>query len=220
MSEVKKEQELTARQELDEIATLLHEADIAEKEAKERKSGLRPAFFALISEVVREEIPLARKKERVDDPMTDLEEWRAFNHPTWRIVGIEPDANGYDVTLEENEDLVKFEFEVGGYKFGRTIRMEGRDFKAEGFHAELQKARLAQKTNKDHPLLDLSDEVLNHLEVVVTKKMVPTFEVDEKKATEIMAEYPETMTFFQKYLFPGTPNPALMPIKQTKTEDE
>lgn len=213
-------EELSAREELEEIAALLHDADIQEKEGKAMKEQIRPAFFDLISEVVREEIPLARRIERVDDPNVDPEEWRAFNFPAWRIAAIQPDENGYDVTLEENEGLVKFEFEVGGYKFGRTIRMEGRDFKAESFHEELRRARLAQKKNDEHPLLELGDEVLNHLEVVVTKEMVPTYKVDEDKAVEIMADYPETVALFQKYMFPGTPKPALMPIKQAKTKEE
>lgn len=215
------EQELTAREELEEIAVWLHDADLDEKEAKARKEKIRPAFLALISEVVREEIPLARKTVRVDDPNIDPEDWRAFNEPAWRIVAVTPDADGYDLTLEENEDLVKYEFEVGGFKFGRQIRMEGKDFKAEAFYNEIVKAQMASNMGKEHPLLEMfSLEVLNHLEVVVSKKQVPVYEVDEDKALELMTEYPETVAFFQQFMFPGTPKPALMPIKQLKEKNE
>lgn len=219
---IEPEEELSAREELEEIAAFLHDADIEEKEAKARKEKIRPAFFALISEVVRDEIPLARKTVRVDDPNIDPEEWRAFNEPAWRIVAINPDADGFDLTLEENEDLVKFEFEVGGFKFGRTIRMEGKDFKAEAFYEAIAKARLNQNMGKhDDPLLEMFDnDVLNHLEVVVSKKQVPVYEVDEDKALELMTEYPETVAFFQQFMFPGTPKPALMPIKKSKEKNE
>ena len=31
-----------------------------------------------------------------------------------------------------------------------------------------------------------------------------------------MTEHPETVAFFQQFMFPGTPKPALMPIKEIK----
>ena len=221
-------EELTARQELEEIALLLQEADSEEKAHKREKELLRGPFFDLISEIVREEIPLARKTETVQvDEDFDPERWRAFNYPDWRIVAMQPESDGegaatrMQITVEENEELKKYEFVANGFKFGRTIRMEGRDFKAESFYKEIQAARLNERMGKhDHPLLALGDDVLNHLEVVVTKELVPTFKVDEDKAIEIMAEYPETVALFQKYTFPGTPKPALLPIKKAKNEDE
>lgn len=200
--------ELTAREELEEVAALLHDADIQEKEAKEMKEQIRPAFFDLISEVVREEIPLARKVETVEmDDNFDPEKWREFNYPAWRIIAIEANQDGTaTITLEENENLVKFEFEVGGYKFGRQIRMEGKDFKSEAFYAKVHAAKLD----------GVSREAREALAKVVTKEMVPVYSVDEDEALRVMTEYPDTVALFQQFMFPGTPKPALMPIKKVK----
>lgn len=206
------EQEMTARDELEEIAEFLHSADTDEKEAKAAKEKLRPIFFDLISEVVREEIPLARKTVRVDDPNMDPKDWVAFNEPTMRIVAIQPDKDGWEATLEENESLVKFEFEVGGYKFGRTIRMEGKDFKAEALYEALR-----SDDEEDLAIFDgIEDEVIDKLGEVVQEREVVIYEVNENLAMKVMTEHPETMAVFQRFMFPGTPKPALMPIKAVK----
>lgn len=205
---------LTARQELEEIAELLREADQTEKEAKAQKEQARGPFFELISEVVREEVPLARKTVTVDlDADFDVEVWRSFNYPEWRVVAFTPEADEEGpatrakITVEENEDFKKFEFVVNGFKFGRTIRMEGKEFKAESFQGAVK----ADTT--------LDKKVKTLLNKVVTKKLVPVFEVDEDKAVAIMAEYPETVALFQQFMFPGTPKPALLPIKKAKDAD-
>lgn len=205
-------EEATAREELEEIAALLHAADLKEKEGKEEKELIRPAFFELISEVVREEIPLARKVETIEmDENFDPEKWRAFNYPAWRIVAIEASEDGTaTITLEENEGLVKFEFEVGGYKFGRQIRMEGKDFKSEAFYKKVHAAKLD----------GVSREAREALAKVVTKEMVPVYTVDEDEALRVMTEYPDTVALFQQFMFPGTPKPALMPIKKVKDTTE
>lgn len=212
------DQVLSAREELYEIAELLHDADVREKGAKAEKEAVRGPFFDLISEIIREEVPLARKTVTVELPPIeevryfDQEEWRKFHYPEWSIVAIQPEsddeggpATRHKITLEENDQFKKFEFVHGGFRFGRTIRMEGKDFKAADFWKDMKKA---DKT--------LDAKLKKALQTVVAEKIVTVYEVDEAKAMQLMADHPETVAIFQKYMFPGTPKPALLPIKEVK----
>lgn len=203
---------MTARDELNEIAELLHDADMREKEAKAEKETVRGPFFDLISEVVREEIPLARKTVIVEiDPTAafNSESWRAFHYPTWNVVAIQPEsddggaATRMVVTLEESDQHKKFEFEHGGYKFGRTIRMEGKSFSAEGLFKDVHSTKFPEG-------------IRTLLSNIVTEKKVTTYEVDEDQALKLMAEHPEVVAILQGYMFPGRPTPALIPIKAVK----
>lgn len=199
---------LTAREELYELAEILRAADEAEKEAKDAKAEVRGPFFELISEVVRDEIPLARKNITVTmDEDFDPEDWRKREFPEWRIAAIQPNADGTAViTVEENEEFKKFEFVHDGFKFGRTIRREGAGFDAEGFYDEVSRAAAELGDSGD------TDDLLSCIKV----KTVTVYELDEAKATQIMADQPETVVIFQKYTNPGTPKVALLPIKAIK----
>lgn len=209
--------ELTARDELYEIAELLREADEVEKEAKARKSEVRGPFLDLISEVVREEIPLATKTVTVEidpDVAFDAREWQRREYPEWEVIAVQPEADGdgpatrVKITIRESDEFKKFEFVHNGFKFGRTVRMDGAGFDAEGFYNEV-----------DGVLADPEDEVGHAMLNCVKTKTVTVYEFDEAKAVKVMADHPETVTVFQKYIIPGTPKVALLPIKAVKEHE-
>lgn len=205
------EKEVTALEELQEVAEALREADVTEKAAKVLKDQIRPAFFELISEVVRETVPLARQVITVTDEELerfnfDHNDWCAYNYPEWRVVAVEGKKGESLVAIEENDALKKFEFEYDGFKYGRTFKLMNKFFDAEAFLKEV---------NDEIEDDDLHDALLE----VVEAEVVTTYSFDETKATKLMADYPETVVLFQKYLFPGTPSPALLPIKPVKEHE-
>lgn len=204
--------EISARDELNEIAEALQEADRMEKEGKLAKDQVKPAFFELISEVVREEVPLQRQIVNVEPEADfDIEEWRAKNFPEWRVVAINGGPEGMEIILEENESFKKFEFVHNGFRFGRTIRMEGKGFEAEDFYNEINEA-----LSGDEETDALALELLSCVE----REEIVTWSVDEKKLEKLMAENSEVVPLIMKYLNPGVPKPALLPIKKAKEEDE
>lgn len=204
--------EVLAWDELHEVADEIRQADAAEKKAKAKKESLRGAYFALISEIVREEVPLAKKTVVVEGEF-DLDAWRAHEYPEWRVVSIDnaSDDEGIKtkIVLEENEDFKKFEFVHDGYKYGRQIRMKGAGFDTEAFWKEI-----------DEWFTGDDAEVATALAGCVEKEVVTVYSLDEAKAMKVMADYPETVTLFQKHTNPGTPEPALLPIRVAKEEDE
>jgi hypothetical protein len=211
---VAKQVELTALEELQEVAEALREADETEKAAKAVKEQVRPAFLDLISEVVRDTVPLARQVLTVLD--TDLDrfgydydKWCEYNYPEWRIVAVEVGEPNVStkIAIEEDDALKKYEFEHDGYKYGRTFKLTGRRFDAEAYLQEVN------DTIEDEDLFEA-------LEKTVKKVVTTTYEFDEAKATKVMADYPETVTLFQKYLFPGKPSSTLLPIRPVKEREE
>lgn len=205
-------EEVSAKDELIEIAEALQEADRMEKEGKLAKENVRGPFFELISEVVREEVPLQRQTVTVEpNAEFEVEEWRAKEYPEWRVIAINGSADGMEIILEEDERYKKYEFNHNGFRFGRTIRMEGKGFEAEDFYNEVNEG-LGGDSEGD----ELGLELLS----CVTKQEVITYSVDEKKLAKLMAENPEVVPFVQKFINPGVPTPALLPIKKAKEEDE
>lgn len=205
------ETEVSAKEELIEIAEALQEADRMEKEGKLAKENVRGPFFELISEVVREEVPLQRQTVEVEpDENFEIEEWRAKEYPEWRVVAIDGHPEGMSILLEEDERYKKYEFVHNGWRFGRTTRMEGKGFEAEDFFNEVSDG-LGGDSEGD----ELGLELLS----CVTKHEVVTYEVNEKKLTKLMAENPEIVPFVQKFINPGIPKPALLPIKEAKEEE-
>ena len=207
------EVQISAREELYEIAEVLREADSTEKQAKKLKDEVRGPFIQLISEVVREEVPLAR--EVVTVPLEEVmrfehpEAWVAFNHPGWRLVGLSTeDGHDYVVTIEENEDFKKFEFVVNGFKYGRTVRMKNKSFDAEAF------AKFVKETD------EVDDTLRAAMLDTVAAKIVTVYDFDEAKAVELMADKPETVAVFQRFINPGTPEISLLPIKAVKEQPE
>jgi hypothetical protein len=206
------EEVMTARDELNELATILRKADAAEKKAKAQKDKVRGPFFDLISELVRDEIPLARKTVTVQvDPSQffDQDKWLAFHYPEWNIVAVQPENDGegpatrYVITLEESDQFKKYEFVHGGFKYGRTVKMTGKDFNAEALF-------------KDAHSPKFPEGVRTRLQNLVEEKQITTYTVDEDQALALMAELPETVAILQEYWFPGTPSLALLPIKAVK----
>lgn len=203
------EDALSAREELEQVAREYQTNDAQEKSAKKEKENLRPALLDLMSEVVRDEIPLARRTEVVKDEelersQGDFETWRARNFPEWTIVGVEPKKGEATVVLEENDALKKFEFQSGGFKFGRTFKMVGGDFRSKDFLDEVAK--------RD----DIKRDVLGQLLKTVKTEVVTTYEFDEKAATALMEAHPETVAIFQEYTDPGKPQVSLLPISVVK----
>jgi hypothetical protein len=202
--------EILAKDELFELAEALHAADKMEKEGKLAKENVRGPFFELITEVVRDEVQLQRQTVEVEaDEDWEVETWRAQNYPEWRVVAINGHSEGMSIVLEENEAFKKYEFVHDGFRFGRTIRMEGAGFEVEQFYQDLLDA------------YDPDDaEVLEDLLSCVEKQEVVTYSIDEKKLQKVMKERPETVAWVQRYINPGVPKPALLPIKKAKEEDE
>lgn len=209
-------EEMTARDELYEIAEFLREADQDEKDGKARKEKLRGAFFELISEIVREEIPLATQSVEIEMGKDfDPEAWCRREYPEWRVVAVQPTPDGTAViTIEENEDFKKFEFVYDGFKFGRTIRMDGKGFDAQRFYEDITESKFLEWYLAEDP-----DELLEILDGVVYKQVVYEYVFDEAKAQQVMADHPETVAIFQRYLNPGTPKPTLLPIKPVKDQE-
>lgn len=200
--------EVLARDELYELADALHDADKMEKTGKAAKDQLRGPFFELISEVVRNEIPLARQTVEVEiNEGFDIDKWRALNYPQWRIVGIDQDSSDtMQITLEENEAFKKFEFTHNGFRYGRQIRMKGGGFDAEGF---------VKMTNSIE-----DDGVAETLLSCIDEETVIVYSLDEAKAVSIMTKHPELTALFQEYTLPGVPEVAYLPIKAAKEEEE
>lgn len=202
------DEEVSARDELYDLAEALHDADKMEKTGKSVKEQLRDPFFTLISEVVREEVPLARQTVEVEiNEGFDIDKWRALNYPEWRIVAL--DQNTPDemlITLEENEAFKKFEFTHNGFRYGRQIRFKGGGFDAEGF---------VKMTN------DIEDDALAEMLLdCIGEETVVVYSLDEAKAIKLMAEMPEMTAYFQDYTLPGKPEVAFLPIKAAKEEEE
>lgn len=169
-----------------------------EKVAKAAKEQLRAPLFELMTEVVMEEIPLSRKKVVVsNDELADLygfefEDWKAHNYPTWSIVGISAaDDDNTIIEIEENPYYMKYEFEVGGFKYGRTTQTPTPTFDAEGLV-------------KDHP--ELAELVEEETKIVYT--------LNDLKASRYMAEHPESKKVFEKYVKVGVPTVKMIPIRE------
>jgi len=187
--------ELTAREELYEIARQLEWCDQEEKHYKELKEKVRPAFLDLITEVVVDEIPLATKVVQVDnDTKGELESWRLANYPDWLITDTVQNDDGWDVVLEEDPKLKKFEFVVDGKKFGRTVATPTPSFDAERFWEAEE---------------DLRDDLI---------ETVTVYKLNETKAAKLMAEKPEMKDIFEKYIKRSAPSVRLLPIRPVEEE--
>src|SRR5574340_981215 len=194
---------ILAKDELLELAATYLEADRQEKEAAEQKKLLRGPIMELISEVVRDEIPLSRKTLRVDRAEMDevfegdARKWASLKYPEWRVTGVTADESEYVIDLEEDPDLVKYEFEVEGYKFGRTRQQSAPVIDVEGLRAD-------------------EDFVALGAENVVVE--VVTYDIDEKAAERLLLARPESAPVFSRHTQPGRVSAKLLPF--TKTTEE
>lgn len=199
---------------LESIATSYRELDAVEKLAKKRKDKLRPLFLASMTDTVSdtrppEEINFTLGPEDLDVHRGDVRAWAAHEYPTFRVERFSTaDGEEYEVWLEEILDLAKYEFEVEGFKFGRTVRMEGAEFKADEFEAWLEEEG------------DLEEDVWAALSQCIEPEEQRILHFKEERAIEVMGEFPETMPIFQRFSFTGTPKVQLLPIKEIKAESE
>ena len=91
----------------------------------------------LITEVVEEEIPLASMSITFEGTEDEIEEWRLANYPDWVVLSAKSDEGFvWEIELQENPELKKFEFVVNGMKFGRTIATTSPEFDARAFWLE------------------------------------------------------------------------------------
>jgi len=193
----------TAREELTELAELYLEADIKEKAAKQQKELLRGPIMELISEVVRDEVPLATKvvpadKAEVDDVYGgDVRAWLAMHHPEWTLLNATTDGETFTLEIQENDSLVKFEFAVGDYKFGRTTSTSAPTIDAG-----------ALREDEQFQALGAEDVVVEHT----------IYELDEKAATRFMVANPESATVFARHTTPGKVSARLLPFSQLKED--
>lgn len=206
------EAEVTALEELQELAEIYRDADVQEKAAKGLKDEIRTPFLELITEVVRDEGDLLRQVVDVSDAELepfghDVQKWRSHKYPEWKVVAIESYEGGMRIGLEEDDSFKKFEFVYGGFKYGRTLRMSGSTFESKSFLDAVTKTKLPA-------------EVKKQLRDTVKVEKVVTYTFDEAKATKLMADQPETVSLFQDYIHPGTPSVALLPIKPVKEPEE
>lgn len=194
---------ITARQELEELSELYRVADEKEKEAAEVKKELRPAIMSLISEVVRDEVPLARKtvklsiQEFADDFSNDPEVWRKRLWPAWNIVGMSGDDKNVIFEIEENDAFVKFEFFVNGYKFGRTVATKP-------VSIDLDKL-LTDPKAEEYGISEIVDEIV-------------TYKLNEERASRFFHQHPDSKKLFDKYVVPGELSPRLLQF--TPQEEE
>jgi len=196
---------VTAKEELLELSSMYREADEKEKAAKKQKEALRGPIMDLISEAVRDEVPLATKVVTVpqDDINLaydgDIRKWAALKYPEWTVENIvpEPDGLNYSITIRENDALVKYEFSVDGYKFGRTVQHGSPTVDAEGLHGDEEFSALG------------AEDVVQ--EVVI-------YELDESKAARFLASHPESAAVFARHTRPGAVTAKLLPFKAMKED--
>lgn len=195
---------MTAREELHELAAAYLEADRAEKEAKASKDLLRGPVLELMSEVVREEVPLAEKKVRVarrevDDPHGgDIREWARLNWPSWTVEQVEATEDEYVVTLRESDELARFEFVVDGYKWGRTV------------------VNYDPQLDVDALRADPDFQALGAENVIVERTY---YELDDKAATKLLRDKPESAIVFARYTTPGKVASKFLPFSKAEEEE-
>lgn len=212
-------QELSARDELYELANSYRRADVKEKDSKKAKESIKGPMLELMTDVVREEIPLARETHVISDDEValfdyDWKKWCERNYPEWRVVNLAAmmadDPGTMAVTIEENEDLKKFEFVVDGFKYGRTIAMVEAQFFAEAFYNEI--------ANDEEAIVVESDEAAEAAMACIKVATVVTYTLDEDAAEAAIADYPELVPIFQRHSTLGKPQVRLIPIKAAKEE--
>ncbi len=181
---------LSARQELEAILDDFREADRKEKEGKKAKEKLKPTFMQLITEIIRDEEPLARKSFTVS-LYEDPREYVAINYPGWLVVSVEVEDGLYKITIEEDPEVKKYEVTFHGYKYGRTV-VEG--------PTTMDVDRLWE----EHP--ELRD-------IMIEEKI---HSIDESKAKAKMVEDPSVKTIFDQYIEVGPPTVKLLPITKVK----
>jgi len=204
-----------ARQHLYDLSEEYGNADVTEKAAKKVKEENKPLMLGLMTEIVREEIPLATELVTVTDAEAarfdfEWKDWCAVNYPGWRVSALAPEEGQTVVTIEEDETFKKFEFVYEGKKYGRTVAMVGAEFDAAGFLAWLE------EYSED---AGISEEAFDAAFNSVELETVIKFTLDESAAEKVIADYPELLPIYQQHSSPGTPQVRLIPIKTVKEEE-
>jgi hypothetical protein len=198
------DEQMSAKDELIDLARIYLAAYQAEKEAKTRKDQLRGPLMELISEVVREEVPLAVKtvkvpREELDQAFSgDARAWAALKYPEWEVTGFgvdNADPENYAIAIQESDALAKYEFEVDGYKFGRTT------------------AQSAPQIDIDGLRTDPEFEALGAEDVIVEETV---YSLDERAASAFLLSHPESGVVFSRYTKPGEVTAKFLPFKKMK----
>lgn len=200
---------------LDTLARDYREWDTQEKQAKKEKETLRGPFMAaMTAQVMQERKP---QKEIVTvtadevEPHGDIRSWASFHYPGHIAVNLAFDGKAWTVILEENLELTKYEFELDGYKFGRSVSMIGAEFKVKDFDEWLNSMEAEEA---------YSEETLDALANCVIEKQVVTYDFDEKRARELLAKNPELQSVFSRFSYQGKPQVKFLPVTKAKTEEQ
>lgn len=205
-------EELSPEQELQQWARTYQKADSAEKNAKTLKDDARKNLMRLMTamELSRplHSLDLKVDIEELEAFDYDPKKWVAFHYPEHNLVSFTNDEENYHIVVEENPELTKYEFNVDGYRFGRTLRKTGASFDIEAF------------TNSIEQQADLfQDEALNALDQCITEETTVVQHFNEAKAHEIMQEWPETVRFFQRHTYSGKPAVQMLPVVPAGEDD-
>jgi hypothetical protein len=197
---------LSAKGELAELSRAYLEADREEKAAKAQKEVLRGPIMELISEVVREEVPLATKTVAIPRGEMhsafegDVRKWAALRYPEWTVESVTVNEAAYEVSLQESDQLARYEFEVDGFKFGRTVSKAAPEVDAD-----------ALREDPDFVELGAAAEDL----IVETT----TYDLDGKKASRFLLANPESGPVFSRHTRPGQVSARLLPFTAITRED-
>lgn len=197
-------EELTARQELAEVAQEYRKNNEIKSAAEKNVEKFKEAFLDLVTEVVEEEMSLPILTLPMPDE--DLATWIKREYPGYVLVS--KDDESMTVFIKEDPKLVKYEFEADGFRFGRTVAKVGASFNSSGLFDAIQEIAKTE-----------GDEAVNAILDCFTEKTITVQEYDEKKAAEAKLQHPALVYWFEKFTNPGSLQVRMMPVKAVKQEE-
>ena len=201
---------------IEDYAKAYRALDAQEKAAKKAKEDLRGPFFALMTQQVRQEEELQKEilevpNEEVARFNNDPREWCLFYYPTYTVENLAFDGKIWKIVLQENPELKPLEFEVDGYKLGRSISLVGAEFKIDEFDRWIGSEEAEER---------FDEATLDALADCVIEVREPTYSFDEDTARDLIAEKPELIDVFQRFSYAGKPQVKFLPVTKAKTEEE
>lgn len=157
--------------ELNDLVIAIKEVSDAIKIKEDAKTRLREMFFSLVDEYI--EISGMMEREVLSVKMAsraEAEKYVAEKHPGWRIIQYDPNQ----IVIEEDPTKMRFTWTTeDGYQINRTTAVVGTQFDYE-------------------MLMDHDPDLFR--QVVNTKTV---YEIDEKKAQNIIDEHPHYLSILQ-----------------------